>query len=488
MQKIRNCFFVGAFVCCGLSLSAFAQEIALPGLPEDNGLTPVSETIYINLPSIHNNGSTESLGIAIANNGNVIVGWEDDGEGPLADTEAVWTLFDSKGNSITPETTVSGENQTGTSKFLAYFRKDGSAVSGYTAWGPKIKANPFGDGIGMGATAFSLGLEIAELADINMDEGGGGDFPAVQLLKNDGSPIAAVSGVSDEAAEPAGDIRIGDWDYLSNGNIVIVGESRQEADLVDKYNGDAAGKHAIFRIVDSTGKEIHPVSLVSEAPVANEIWHGVGVTKNGFAVRFNKGGRATLRLFDNNGTPSAGDIDLGTLANNEGAASGGRGDGTGFHGNGVDAYAAVTSIDADGNGGKEVHLTVVNADGTLRYHRVATDDNEYANTDRVDCGIDAAGRVVVVFDDNDLTGRVFSLVEGRLFNADGSPLSKSFYISEKETLDLASDSSRRPRASWRGNQIAVTWESQNTGATSDNVVSLRIFSIAGTGVESFELY
>lgn len=472
----------------GLCAAAVAQDIPIPGLPEENGLTPVSETIYVNLPSIHNNGNTESLGVAIASNGNILVGWEDDGESALLDTEAIWTLFDPQGKSITPETTVTGENQTGKSKFLAYFRKDGSAVSGYTAWGPKIKANLFGEGIGMGATAFSLGVEIAELADINIDEGGGGDFPAVQLLKNDGTPISVLSGVSDEAAEPEGNIRIGDWDYLSNGNIVIVGESRQGTDLMEKYGGAAAGNHAIYRIVDSTGKEIRPVGLVSDVPEATEIWHGVGVTKNGFAVRFSKGSRATIRLFNNSGEPLTGDIDLGTLSDDEGAASGGRGDGAGFHGNGIDTYAAVCSADADANGGKEVHLTVINTDGTLRYHRVASDDFEYANTDRVDCAIDAAGRILVAFSDNDITGKVNSLCQARIFAADGSPVSKTFFISEKETLDLASDSAQRPRVAWRGNQIAVVWESKNSGETSNNVVALRVFSIAGTGISCFELY
>jgi len=61
--------------------------------------------------------------------------------------------------------------------------------------------------------------------------------------------------------------------------------------------------------------------------VANEIWHGVGVTQNGFAVRFNEGGRAQVRLFNNDGAPKGANIDLGTLANQEGAAGGGRGDG-----------------------------------------------------------------------------------------------------------------------------------------------------------------
>jgi hypothetical protein len=68
-------------------------------------------------------------------------------------------------------------------------------------------------------------------------------------------------------------------------------------------------------------------------------------------------------LFSNNGTPVGDNIDLGTVANDESAAGGGRGDGTGFHGNGNDAYVAVNGS------GNQVRLTVLNANGTLRYSR-----------------------------------------------------------------------------------------------------------------------
>lgn len=484
---VKSIRFVILAGLCLLAWPMLSQAQTEPGKPEDNGLTPKTATFYINTPDTINNSSTESLGVAIANNGNILIGWEDDGDG-VTDLEAVWTMFDANGVSITPDTVVSAGGQTLTTKFLAFFRADGSAVAGSTAWGPKIKANPFGDGLGMGATAFGLGEEVAELADINMDAGGGGDFPAVQLLTNAGQPIAILSGLSEADAEPEGDVRIGDWDYLSNGNVVIVGESRQANDLVDKYGGETPGNHAIYRIVDSTGKEVRPVGLVSSNAVTNEIWHGVGVTQNGFAVRFNEGGRAQVRLFNNDGTPKGNNIDIGTLANQEGAAGGGRGDGAGFHGNGVNAYAACNSADANGDSNNEVYLTVINEDGTLRYSRVASDDLEFAHSDRVDCAIDAQGRVLVAFMDNDATGKAFNLVEARLFDAAGQPLGGSFFVSEKETPELATGESRRPRAAFRGDTVAITWETTNYEATSDRVVAFRVFTVKTTAVDQFMLY
>lgn len=466
------------YAATGVQLKVSGQATGAGG--DTAKFTPTTPTFYINTPDTLNNGKTESIGVSIASNGNVIIGWEDDGDG-LSDQEAVWTLFDPSGKQINPEltfTTTQGA-ETLKSKFLAYFRADKSPVSGATAWGPKIKANLFGDGIGMGATAFSLGLEIAELKEINLDASEGGDFPAVQLLNNDGTPISVVSGVADADAQPQGNIRIGDWDYLADGNVVIVGESRQDDVLVSKFGGDAPGKHAIYRIVDRTGKEVKAVALVSETKDPNEIWHGVGSTKSGFAVRFAKGGRATVRIFDNAGKALTGDLDLATVAGNEAAAGGGRGDGAGFHGNGNDAYAVVSGAnDIDGNGAG-VWLTVLNADGKLRFARNATEGSTFAKVDRNDVAIDATGRTLVTLSGT-LDGTDVPLIYARAFDATGKPLGALFPVSEKETAALAQGNAIDPRAAWRGDNIAVVWESANHNAEK-GVVAARFFKVESGG-------
>ena len=293
---------------------ALAQQP--PGAPEDNGLIPKSETIYINRLTSEiagiNNGGTESLGVSIANGGNVIVGWEDDGEG-VTDIEAVWTLYDSAGVAITPETvTTSVAPDTAgsvTTRYLSYFRADGSAIGGGHSWGPKIKANLFGDGVGMGATSWQL--EIEEPLVGAYDGNNQGDYPSVQLLSNTGQPVKIVGGVSEAfAIRDSGSIRIGDWDYLANGNIVIVGESRQTSDLVDVFGGTDPWRHVIFRIVNPAGVVVKAETLASESAdqVGNaEMWHGAGVTANGFAIRSKSdAGPVVVRLFDNAGTADHG--------------------------------------------------------------------------------------------------------------------------------------------------------------------------------------
>src|SRR5262249_7328803 len=250
------------------------------------------------------------------NNGNVIVAWEDDGDA-LTDLEAVWTMYNSAGQSITTPrtlTTLTGPD-TLTSSFLSFFRSDSTPIAGNTAWGPKMHANLFGNGIGMGPTAFGIGLEIPELADIQVQsDGSEGDFPVVQLLNNDGTPLNShvLPGYSDADADVSGDVRIADWEYLSDGNIVIVGESRQQADLVNRFGGASGGNHAAFRILRPDGTEVKGLTLASDSPVANSMWHGVGVVRGGFAIRFDQGG-AKVRLFRNDGTPLTENIDVATF-------------------------------------------------------------------------------------------------------------------------------------------------------------------------------
>ena len=48
-----------------------------PGDPADNGLIPRTDTFDVNGDQVNDN--TESTGVGIAGNGNIIIGWEDDG-------------------------------------------------------------------------------------------------------------------------------------------------------------------------------------------------------------------------------------------------------------------------------------------------------------------------------------------------------------------------------------------------------------------------
>lgn len=471
-----------------LKVEGGAPAATKPGLAEANGLEPLGPTVYVNPgDTTQNNGKVESLGVGVIANGNVVVGWEDDGDG-LTDQEAVWTVYSPAGVPQTPVTTLTTidpdfAGQTHSSRFLAYFRADGSAVSGRTAWGPKIKANLFGAGFGMGGTAFDLGKEVVSQAGYQ-DKG---DWPAVQLLNNTGGPLGIVSGLSEEYAARDGDVRIGDWDYLANGNIVIVGESRQRPDLVDIYGGAEPKTHGVVRVVKADGSVVKAEQLLGKDPIEVQIWHGSAVTANGFAVRYAPAGTgAKLQRFDNSGNKVGDEVDLATLTGSPISAGGGRGEGIGFHGNGKDAYVLATA-GTDTEGKPQIWVSVINADGTLRWARTVGDAKSLAHTaiGRVDAAIDESGRVAVIYADKAGTveaGGTTALVLGRLFNAQGAPIGGVFHVSEKELPVAETLDAIDPRVDWRGNTLAVAWESKNQAPTNPeapSVVALRTFNVPG---------
>ena len=494
-------------ILAGLGLLGFSAQ-AQPVDPADVGLTPRTPTIYVN--QAHNNNTTSSLGVGITSNNDVVVGFEDD-HSPgtvIRHWAAAWTLYNRDGTRLTPEITVSSTNPELASQpptsidtyYRAFFRADGSPTPARTAWGPKIKANPFGTGFGMGATSYAVrdpgsatglngpGNEITHLFPINFDQSVNGDgvrvgsaFAPVQLVNNDGTSAGlTLAGGTEADYAPAGGVRIADWHYLANGNIVIVNESRQVADRT--LTGQESGNVVTYRVVKPNGEQVKGWTAVSSAAGPSDMWHGVAVTANGFAIRwgFNGGSgqRTTLRFFDNNGTPVTENVDLAESIEVPEAAAGGRGDGMGFQGNGADAYVyAATS-------GGALHVSVLNANGTLRWSRSVADegDENPPGTDRVDAAIAPDGRVIVVFDANNQypdypgSGRV---IMGRMFSATGEAVGPIFRVSEKagEFPPAATGLSRHPRVAWRGNLAAVVWESRgNSDATPNNIAALRIFN------------
>lgn len=484
MKRLLYLPWLGAF-----GISALAQ--VAPGAPEINGLNPNGATTYVNSqatdPGISNNGNTESLGVAISSSGNVILGWEDDGDG-IADREAVWTMYDSGGSLLVHPTLLTSLSLPGseTNIFLSYFRPDGSAVWDGTSWGPKIKANLFGPGTGMAANSYGLGEEVS--AFLPWDDANSGDFSSVQLLGDAGQPASIVAGISSSyATGDSGNIRAADFEFLSNGNVLVVSESRQDGELITRYQGDSAAHHAIFRIVDPSGQVVKSETLVSEVPVKSEIWHGAGVVSNGFAVRFSGPNGATVRLFNNAGSPISTNIDLASLTGIAAAGGGGRGDSAGFHGNGVDAYVAVSGA-TDTNGSPVVWVTVFDKSGKVRFSKSVADDLTLQSVGRADAAIDPAGNVIVVFDGKFDPNVTTSSVMGRRFDASGKALGGSFYISELELPGQQIADSTSPRAFWRNNQVAVIWQSKNDSGTIDPdtgnprwVVGLRLFSTFNPG-------
>ena len=341
----------------------------------------------------------------------------------------------------------------------------------------------FGNGFGFCAGCDAIACEVPEMTAINVDNGGASanGSPFVQLLNNDGSrnttaggpDVAGIVSFADADTEPDGTIRPADFEYLSNGNIVIVGESRQVADRA--LTGQTDGNVVVYKVLSSSGAVVKAYSAASSEASAQDIWHGAAVTSNGFAIRFNVG-TTRIRLFDNAGNPQGPNIDLAALTCHPETGTGGRGDGIGFKGNGKDAYVYATSSAAG------PWVTVLNADGTVRYSRKVADLADNPDASRLDASIAADGRVIVAFDaTNNDTNNVdlFRLPQARLFDPCGRPIGPVFYLSERENATNAIVSNGgvgNPRVAFRGNTIAAMWGSLNSPVLSGmKVLSVRIF-------------
>jgi hypothetical protein len=208
------------------------------------------------------------------------------------------------------------------------------------------------------------------------------------------------------------------------------------------------------------------------------MWHGSAVVSNGFAIRAAR----SLRFFDNTGTPLGPDTDVAALTGDPAYARfGDRGEAVGFHGNGKDAYVLATA-GTDLNGVKGIFVTVFNGDGTLRWATNATVGYTLNSPGRTDAAIDAQGRVFIVFDDiAPSLGGTKKSVLGRFLDNTGKAMGGMFLVTDTETGGV------NPRASWRGDTVAVTWQSQNAfmnspdPVTNPEVVALRLFTLASSG-------
>lgn len=507
------------------------------GQPQSSGLIPYTGTHFANT-NFYDNGGAESDNLAIAANGNVIVGWEDDGGG-IYDFEGVWSLFDLNLNLLTLPALQTNRyldvaNDWGyfqtrlgvINTYLSMIRSDGSYTPAVTGWGPKVEANMFGDGIGFGGSYWWIGLEVAELYDVNLANTNSfdNDMPALQLLNNDGTALHAgpMSGRTNlgiltydpQDVSLPGSIRIADWGWLSNGHIILAGESRQDPGDYGVANwntisptptngdwsltGQTSGKVPVFKILTTSGATVKGYTASSsDNSNNNDMWHGVGVTANGFALKWNK----AMRLFDNDGNPITGNINLATLTGHpEAQASGDRGDNTGFHGNGTDGYIFIDKGVTNYNGGNPIvmqpWITVINTNGTVRWSRSLFDtvndpaaNNWKNNFQNVDAWLAPDGRVIAVFscpETNTVLNIQIFVPEGQMFSPCGDFIGNRFYLSEwnnptNGAINVIGTTKVEPRVNWRGTNVAVAWMDWNppyVGLGAAPVMGVRTFSVA----------
>jgi len=367
-------------------------------------------------------------------------------------------------------------------------------------YGVKTKANFFGPGWGAGGYAYGITPAMIPSLSVALSNG---QVPLIQLFENDGTPILPVRcAVPEDFAAIDDHIRLADWDFLSNGNLVAMGESRQAAENAARFGvpADQAGNVNFLSILKPD--EQFPTVLftrLSETATKSESWHGIGVTQNGFAVRFSEpnNGGSKLRFFENNGTPLTGDIDLASLGTGEtvgvlGGQGSIRGDEQGWHGNGVDRYILVSRDYIGVMTGSAPFVGIFDVNGNLIVGPVhvtgGPDGWSTVTCERIDGAIHPDGRFIVCWTENSFLGFEGGILMGRIFNADGTPATKMFSMDSAFDVNamIQDGHNRRSRIVWRGNKIAVAWVSTNRASTQQCTV--RTFTFGEEAVSDFMLY
>lgn len=472
-----------------------AQEEFAPVLdPSTVGLTPLTAATPIN-GGIESEDDTESIGVDITSNGQIIIGWEDDGS--PSSVEGIAAGIRRYNMDLT---NIPWANDADDNNVSSYYKDNGDPTVDGLGWGPKIKADWFGGGFGMGSTAFGFAdptFGVESLADAQMNEGNEpGDIPGVQLYDADGAPILPVrSGVTDEFAEPAGDIRIGDFCFLSNGSIAVVGEVRQDGGNALPPMNNNGDRSLSLGILGPNDQFPAAITRLHAADGAHEMWHGVEALADGFVTRFRGPGGIALRYFENDGTPKGDELDLTVIGEDAVVAQGGRGDGETLDTNGNDRVLLVGKTNVDGFEGNEVYATVFDGAGNVVVGPIMTSGDlgdgggySFTNADRVGGAIGPDGSFLTLWADADPLGGDRVLMT-RIFNADGTPATPIISVDDRvEDLLAQPGNARRPRAAWRGNKIVMIWES-NVDANFGKIVVARVFQFGeDAAVSDFMLH
>ena len=474
-------FVVPAFAQPDLDPNNTASEFKVYS-PESQGVTPLSQAIDVDA-EYPVEDTQESVGVLITSNEKVVFALD-------YNPGILW--YDINMNRLQWPRDFEGNNMS------AFYDDNGNPLPDGGFWGAKVKSNAYGPGFGLGG-ACNFGpesdVQIASLFDACVM----GEIPCVQLYNNDGTPIVPVKcGISEALAKDyEGNVRIGDWDYLSNGNIVIAAECRKALGNSEVF-GIAQSRVVTYGIL-APGEQFPSIfARVSDYSQGNqEMWHGVASTKNGFAVRYSAGG-AKITFFNNDGTRRSPEVDLTSLGTGAmaGVLAGGRGDHEGWHSDGVSRYILV-SENSNLFGTLHPFVAIFDEDGNLIKgpFGVATgpDGYYYTTCDRNDCALHPSGKYIVVWIETDyLQLPSGGILLGRIFNEDGTPATKMFVIdnaTNPDDPDSQPGLSRRPRVVWRGNKIAVVWVSTNRDEGGIQRVSGRTFQYGEeTGIENYMIY
>ena len=309
---------------------------------------------------------------------------------------------------------------------------------------------------------------------------GSDDGPCVQLVDSNGNYSGQTFfGFPQSFLERPGKVRLSDGGFLSDGNLVFIAEDRQNLDGSELYNLEpkSLGVHGLDindrlvlgSIVSRQGKVLNGPFLIQQAEINKKystIWHGLAIGNGHFGVRYEANG-VKIRFFHNDGTPLTDEIPL----QNE-MSHGGRGDRSGWKGNGRDDYLLVTPT-----GDHRVFASVMNQFGKPKYPSIPIDS--ISNYGSCDGDIDPEGNFIVVadyFPGEPNIDKDRSVTCARFFNWDGTAKTLPFYLTSVKPEDWVVNDGF-PRVAMRCGLAVVMWMDRNTNLPEKGKreIGLRIF-------------
>ncbi|RJP21407.1 MAG: hypothetical protein C4527_23580 [Candidatus Omnitrophota bacterium] len=325
---------------------------------------------------------------------------------------------------------------------LVDYASTGLSWGGFTLGAHADRAN------GNGFVVHNLGENARRFGLNHADEVGDEAFSLVQLFNNDGTPIGSSINAFGALTGESGGYRDIGAAILSNGDVVAIGENRQQSDDLLDAVGAFATEVVIAVILGRDGStKVAPFVVHTDengqylGQSSSAIYQNVVAFEGGFAIDYSQG----IRWYNNDGTPRTPvQSDHAELAGMEvipdvagftlGADSGGRGDSMAWASNGKDLL--VKSINVQSGPDSVGVLIYYKPDGTVR-NFVRFDDTDItrdvAMVDRTFCDMDENGNVFVVWQDKRFGGDRDSghkQIFGRFFNAEGVPAGPSFPVYE----------------------------------------------------------
>lgn len=444
---MKNAVWLWVIPMLALPGAAISQPA---GSPEEAGVTPVTGDLVPWRPLGANAGNFDNVWIIALGNGDFAAFKRaSDVEQPGVIGGSEFFLIGPDGEAKNPRSPIRGSyNSDGEPTPLADFGATGAAWGAFTLG---AHANQWGEGFvvhnqGEGAELF--GLEHA-------DQVGNEAFTMIQLFDNAGNPLgSSINAFGALTGEPGSYRDIGAL-YLSNGDIVALGENRQQTDDVLDAALANAGEVAMAVILGPDGSAKHGpfIPHVDEEGLylggsSSVVYQNMAAFEGGFVIDYGAG----IRWYNNDGTPrtpaqpdhaelEGEEIDADIVFFPIGSNSGGRGDGMALAGNG--SGLVVKSVPLSASGESIGLLIYYNTDGSVS-HWTRFDDTdlneEPGRVDRTFCDMDSSGNVFVVWEDQRFGGDMdegHTQVFGRFFDRDGEPHGPSFPVFENWRSEAA---------------------------------------------------